>query len=644
MIVLSVSQLSKSFGTDLLLDQISFSVRHKEKVGLVGANGAGKSTLFQIMAGEIPYDHGSIQIPNSIKLGRQDQLLHFDQTETVYDHLMSIFSPLIEMENNLRKMEQRMSELGSLPEKEVELNTLMQEYSLLTEEFESQNGYGFRSEVRGVLNGLGFYGEDFHRPATVLSGGQKTRLALARLLLSKPDLVFLDEPTNHLDIHSVEWLEGFLKNYPSTLLIISHDRYFLDQVTDRTLELDQTRLMDFMGSYTTALKKKRALLEAQERTRIRQEKEIKQQEDLVRRLKQHGTEKLAKRAASREKKLEKMEAGQRRYATPALSSLQFQIQKASGRHVLTAENLSKRWPDQPPLFQQISFTLERGDRMALVGPNGIGKTTLFRIAMGLLDAEEGSIHLGHQVEPAYYHQELTQLNEKLTIIEEMQENFPQMKDSSLRTCLGSFLFFGDDVFKPIHLLSGGEKARLSLLKLMLSPHNLLLLDEPTNHLDIPARENLEASLQEYDGTLFFISHDRYFINRIANKVLELSVEGTTTYLGNYDDYQAKKRQLELEKEPEPTVSITRTQFKQDRKKEKELRLKTKDHRKEVEALEKELEETEKKIQEAEEAMCLPEVFQDPVKSKKLHQKTQTLKNKLDTLYQQWETKLEEMEH
>lgn len=641
MIVLSVSQLNKSFGTDILLDQISFSIRHKEKVGLVGANGAGKSTLFQIIAGNLSYDSGSIQIPNSIKLGRQDQLHHYQTEETVYDHLMSIFAPLIEMEQNLREMETRMSDLGSQPDKQEELKVLMEEYSLLTDAFETQNGYGFRSEVRGVLNGLGFYGEDFHRPASVLSGGQKTRLALARLLLSKPDLIFLDEPTNHLDIQSVEWLESFLKNYPSALLIISHDRYFLDQVTNRTLELDQTHLMDFEGSYTTALKKKKALMEAQERTRIRQEKDIKQQEDLVRRLKQHGTEKLAKRAASREKKLEKMEASQQSYTTPTLSSLKFQIQNTSGRHVLTAENLSKQWPHQPPLFQDISFSLERGDRMALVGPNGIGKTTLFRMAMGLLDEFQGSIHMGHQVAPAYYHQELTQLNESLTIMEEMQETFPHMKDSSLRTCLGSFLFFGDDVFKPIHLLSGGEKARLSLLKIMLSPHNLLLLDEPTNHLDIPARENLEESLLEYNGTLFFISHDRYFINRIANKVLELSSDGSTTYLGNYDDYLAKKRQLELEEEPEPTLSITRTQAKQDRKKDREVRQQAKAYEKEIQRLEKEIEETEGFIQEAESAMCLPEVFQDPVKSKTLHTETQHLKNKLTSLYQQWEAKIEE---
>ena len=643
MIVLSVSHLSKSFGTDILLEQISFSVRHKEKVGLVGANGAGKSTLFQIIAGQLPFDSGTIQIPNNIKLGRQDQLLHFDPEETVYDHLMSIFTPLIRMEEKLRKMESLMSQLGSQDDRKEELQNLMQEYSLLTEQFEAQNGYGFRSEVRGVLNGLGFYGEDFHRQASVLSGGQKTRLALARLLLSKPDLILLDEPTNHLDISSVEWLEGFLKSYPSTLLIISHDRFFLDQVTDRTLELDQTRLMDFAGSYSTALKKKEALLEAQERSRVRQEKEIRQQEDLVRRFKQHGTEKLAKRAASREKKLAKMDAGEKRHKTPVLSSLQFQIQNTSGRHVLTAENLCKQWPPQPPLFQNISFNLERGDRMALVGPNGIGKTTLFKIAMGLLDAEKGSIQMGHQVAPAYYHQELTQLNEKLTVLEELQENFPQMKDSFLRTCLGSFLFFGDEVFKSVSLLSGGEKARLSLLKIMLSPHNLLLLDEPTNHLDIPARENLEASLQDYDGTIFFISHDRYFINRIANKVLELSPEGTTTYLGNYSDYIAKKKLLELEIEPETTTAATKTQSKLDRKKERELRLQEKAHRKAIEELEQELETTEMLIQEAEENMCLPEIFQDPVKSKELHQETRELKNRLDSLYEKWEELMENEE-
>ncbi|SDY60265.1 ABC transporter ATP-binding protein [Tindallia californiensis] len=640
MIILSVNQLVKSFGTDLILDQVSFSIQQKEKVGLVGANGAGKSTLFQMIAGEIPFDSGNIHIPNHIQLGRQDQLLHFKPEETVFDHLISIFTPLIQMESQLREMEATMSNLGTDPHKSRELELLMQEYSLLTEDFEAQNGYGFRSEVRGVLNGLGFYGDDFYQKASLLSGGQKTRLALARLLLSKPNLILLDEPTNHLDIDSVQWLEGFLKTHPSSLLIISHDRYFLDQVTDRTLELDQTHLMDFTGSYSLALKKKAALLESMERRRTRQMKEVRQQEDLVRKLKQHGTEKLAKRAASREKKLSKMEVESKKHATPVLSSLQFQIQRSSGRHVLTAEEVSKQWPGHSPLFQDISFTLERGDRMALVGPNGIGKTTLFRIAMNLTEATRGTIQFGHQVKPAYYHQELTQLNEKLTVLEEMQESFPQQKDSFLRTCLGSLLFFGDDVFKPIHLLSGGEKARLSLLKIMLSPHNLLLLDEPTNHLDIPARENLEVALNQYDGTIFFISHDRYFMNQIATKILELTPSGATTYLGNYDQYLRKKKQLELEEDLLPSPAITKTQSKQEKKKERERRMQAKSHQKALDQLEQDLETVEAAIVETEEAMCLPEVFQNPEKSKKLHQKRQELEATRDSLYKEWESLLD----
>ncbi|MEN1761855.1 ABC-F family ATP-binding cassette domain-containing protein [Anoxynatronum sibiricum] len=646
MVILSVSQLSKYFGTRCLFDRISFSINAGEKVGVVGPNGAGKTTLFQLLTRELPHDEGQLFIPGTLRMGIQHQMPEMTTDQTVHDYVLVVFQTLLHMEEELRRLETIIAQTGASAstDNHERLEEVMAAYARLTESFEAQNGYAFRSEVRGVLNGLGFYGDDFQRQVNTLSGGQKTRLTLGRLLLSKPDLLLLDEPTNHLDIESVEWLESFLRSYSGTILVISHDRYFLDQVTDRTLEVAQQAVTSFRGGYTEALKKKAAMLEAEERSAKKQEKEMQRQEELVRRMKQHGTEKLANRAKSREKKLEKMERPQQRVHQAVLSSLHFQIGQSSGRQVLAVENVSKSWETQPPLFESVSFTLQRGDRIALVGPNGIGKTTLFRMVAGELSPDAGTLTLGHQVSLGYYHQELKNLDETCTVMEELHNAYPRFNETQLRTWLGAFLFVGEEVFTPIAHLSGGEKARLSLLKLMLSHHNLLLLDEPTNHLDIPARENLEESLQTYDGTLFFISHDRYFINRIATGVLEFSPHGLTHHLGNYDDYMAKKKQLLQEQQAlvEPVID-NRTRQKQERQKERRQRDASNTLKKNLSNLEKEMHQLEAKVKELEALMCLPEVYSDAAESRRIHEESTDLKASLEALYSEWEVLLEQAE-
>jgi ATP-binding cassette, subfamily F, member 3 len=643
MVILSTSQLSKYFGTRCLFDQISFSINAGDKVGIVGPNGAGKTSLFQILTRELAFDDGQLFLPGQLNLGVQHQMPEMKTDETVHEYVLEVFERLMDMEQQLRELEKAISHAAETSEavsSNVTLEETMAAYARLTETFESQNGYGFRSEVRGVLNGLGFYGDDFDRSVRTLSGGQKTRLTLGRLLLTRPDILLLDEPTNHLDIESVEWLESFLCTYTGTVLVISHDRYFLDQVTERTLEIAHGKVTNYRGGYSEALKKKAAFMEAQERSTSKAQKEILRQEELVRRMKQHGTEKLANRAKSREKKLAKMDRSQYQTQQAVLSALRFQVDSASGRQVLAAKNLSISWEGQSPLFTNITFTLQRKDRVALVGPNGIGKTTLFRMAAGDLLPDSGSLTLGHHVSLGYYHQELQNLDESLPVIEELHNAYPQLNDTQLRTWLGAFLFTEDEVFTPIHLLSGGEKARLSLLKLMLSKHNLLLLDEPTNHLDIPARENLEDALLTYDGTLFFISHDRYFINRIATAVLEFSPEGLTHYLGNYDDYQTKKLQLQMLEEETPAADTNRTRQKLERQKERQLREENRARKKEASALEAALHSYEERLKELEDLMCRPEIYADAEESRRIHQESADIRDAIEKDYHRWESLLE----
>lgn len=633
MIVLSCNNVTKSFGIDLIIKNISFSINKGEKVGLVGVNGAGKSTLFKILCQQLSYDEGELYIAKSTKVGYLEQNNLLDPSNTVYDEVVWVFSDLIEMEEQLRKLELKIADLGKTPNESSSLASSMEEYSLMLESFNEKNGYGFRSAVRGVLRGLGFSEEEFNQPIPQLSGGQKTRISLAKLLLSKPDILMLDEPTNHLDIEAVEWLEGFLKDYDGTILMISHDRYFLDQLVNRVMEIENHQLESYNGNYTGFMKKKQIIREHQLKEYIEQQKEINRQKDMIRRLRQHGTEKLMNRAKSKEKQFAKLEELQAPQVKRDKAKMQFHTSIKSGNDILSVENLAKSFEDIP-LFRQVSFDIYRGERVALIGPNGIGKSTLFKIILNKIKANEGSLRLGHNVQIGYYDQEQAGLHPEKIVIDEIWDEHINMNETEVRTLLGAFLFRGEEVFKPVSTLSGGEKARLSLLKLILSNTNFLLLDEPTNHLDIDSKEVLEEALLQYDGTIFVISHDRYFLNRIATKLIDLRSEGTETFLGNYAYYVEKKKQAFFEEE-EPQGK-TKTQLKEERRKEKEERDRLRQISKKGDAIEKEIMELETKLTELENLMCQEEIYAHPEKSREVHQKTVGIREKIEQLYEEWE--------
>lgn len=633
MIVLSCNNVSKYFGIELIIKNITFSIRQGEKVGLVGINGAGKSTLFKILCQQLSYDEGELYIAKSTKIGYLEQNNILDSDNNVYDEVVSVFSYLIEMEKELRALEHKIAILGKKSSSSPELKVLMEKYAHMLEEFDKKNGYGFRSEVRGVLRGLGFSEEEFQQPIIQLSGGEKTRVSLAKLLLSKPDVLMLDEPTNHLDIDAVEWLEGFLRDYQGTILMISHDRYFLDQLVTRVMEIENHQLESYNGNYTNFTKKKEIIREQQLKAYVEQQREITRQKDMIRRLRQHGTEKLITRAKSKEKQLSKIQelsppASQRHRAR-----IQFNITSNSGNDVLSVEGLGKSF-NENTLFTNVSFDIYRGERVALIGPNGIGKSTLFKMILNKINIGEGKLHLGHNIDLGYYDQEQGDLHPDKMIIDEIWDQHTYMDETEVRTLLGSFLFKGEDVFKTVGTLSGGEKARLSLLKLILSKCNFLLLDEPTNHLDIDSKEVLEDALLQYDGTIFAISHDRYFLNRVATKIIELNSEGVEVFLGNYDYYIEKKKQLLME--DEEVEGKTKTQIKEERRREKEERERIRLLTKEREKIELKIMELEEKLDKLEKLMCQEEIYSNPEKSKEVHQETASIKGEVDRLYGEWE--------
>ncbi|WP_026478945.1 ribosomal protection-like ABC-F family protein [Alkaliphilus transvaalensis] len=635
MIILSCNQLTKYFGIDLILRDITFSVQKGEKVGLVGANGAGKSTLFNILCGKLPFDEGDLFISKSTVLGYLEQSTVMSEDTNVYDEALTIFSHLIQMEENLRSLEVKISEVGKDSSQSKELAQLMDEYAALTEKFEKNNGYGFRSEVKGVLKGLGFADDDLLQPVIQLSGGEKTRLGLAKLLLSKPDILLLDEPTNHLDIQAVEWLEGFLRDYSGTVLMISHDRYFLDQIVTHILEIENHEITSYNGNYSAFVEKKRVIQEQQLRNYQNQQKEIDRQEDVIRRLKQHGTEKLMKRAKSKEKQLDKVDRLDKPQTHQKRAKIRFETQIKSGNDVLAVKEVAKSF-DSSPLFRDLAFDIYRGERVALIGPNGIGKSTLMKIILNELPLSAGEIQLGHNVLPAYYDQEQKSLNMDKTIIDEIWDLLPNKTQTEIRSLLGSFLFQDEEVFKPIAPLSGGEKARLSLLKLLISKANFLLLDEPTNHLDILAKEVLEEALVNYDGTVLVISHDRYFLNRIATKVIELSPNGCETFLGNYDYYLYKKKQQEFDNIDEPIEEKTKTQIKEEKRKEKEEKNKQKELVKKRKKIEEDIINYEEEASQLEDLLCQEEVYSNPDKSKEVQYQLTNVRDKINELYEEWE--------
>lgn len=639
MIMLSCNKVSKTFGVETILENISFSVNEGDKIGIVGVNGTGKTTLFKVITGILPHDRGEIFTSKNCRLGYLEQNTNFYSEKTIYDEVVSVFSDLIGAEEELRSLEHQIASLsdkgGSSGD---QLKKTMDIYGKKYEEFEKNNGYAYKSEVRGTLKGLGFSDEEMDKPVNVLSGGEKTRVLLAKLLLSKPSLLLLDEPTNHLDADAIEWLEGFLRSYEETIMIISHDRYFLDQSVNRIFEMENKHLTTYNGNYTDYQKQAKINREIRLRQYENQQRDIKKQEESIERLKAYGREKHLKRARSKEKMLDKVDRLEKPQELRKKARFNFVLRHHSGNDVLKVQGLAKSFDDRK-LFEGVDFDLYRGEKVALIGPNGVGKSTLFKIIMGDESQDHGDYKLGQGVDIAYFHQEQKSLNLENTIIDEVWDDNPHMTQTEVRNLLGAFLFEGEDVFKSIRSLSGGERARVAILKLILSRSNLLLLDEPTNHLDIDSKEVLEDALKEYEGTLLTISHDRYFLNTVVDRILVLKPDGVEEYLGNYEYYQNKKKQ-ESEKsylaDMEDQISKTKTQIREERRREKELKKNENKAKKLIKDLEVEIELTEKQIGGLDHMLCQEEVYTSPERMKEVNQEKSDLEKRLSKLYDKWE--------
>ena len=532
--VLACNNISKSFGIDEIIKNASFHIEEREKAAIVGINGAGKTTLLRIIMGEYQADSGEVIIAKDRTIGYLAQHQKLSGDNTIYDELMSVKKDIIELEQKIRRLELEMHSKEG-----VELETVMEAYSKSTHQFELQNGYAYKSEVVGVLKGLGFDESDFEKKMNTLSGGQKTRVALGRLLLSKPDIIMLDEPTNHLDMNSIAWLENYLVNYDGSVIIVAHDRYFLDKVVTKVIEVERGTVSVFSGNYSDYAAKKKQLMDAKLKEYYNQQRDIKHQEEVIAKLKSFNREKSIKRAESREKLLDKIEVIDKPITEQETMHFKLEPAKESGNDVLSVEGLSKAFGGNR-LFDNVSFEIKKGEKVALIGNNGTGKTTILKIINHIIDADAGKVKLGANVEIGYYDQEHNVLHMDKTAFDEIGDAYPDMTNTQIRNMLACFLFTGDDVFKKISDLSGGERGRVSLAKLMLSNANFLILDEPTNHLDIMSKEILESALNRYTGTVLYVSHDRYFINKTAGRIIELSANTVTNYIGNYDYYLEKK--------------------------------------------------------------------------------------------------------
>ena len=624
--ILSTSHLAKAFGVTEILTDVTFHLEAQEKAALVGVNGAGKTTLFQILRGRYAPDSGSLFIQKGLQIGYLPQNAELSSDERIEDELLKVFEPLQRMEEKMRRLEQDMKDSPS-PE-------LMEQYARLQASFERQDGYAYRSRVRGVLKGLGFAESEYELPITLLSGGQKSRVALSKLLLLKPDLLLLDEPTNHLDIQAIQWLEEYLASFPGAALVISHDRYFLDKICTRTIELERGVTHVYSGNYTFYAQEKEARTKAAMREYEAQQAEIRRQEDIIAKLRSFSQEKFIKRAQSREKVLERMDIIEKPITYDEAMKFTFTPRILSGEDVLSAKDLTKSFGSRH-LFSHVDFLIRRGEKIALLGANGTGKSTLFRMIMGAEKPDGGRLLRGVKVYPGYYDQEQENLSPEKSALEEICDAYPQMTLGQVRNVLAAFLFRGDDVFKPVKALSGGEKARISLCKIMLSECNFLLLDEPTNHLDILSREVLENNLLGYQGTLFFISHDRYFINRVADRIFVLTPDGIEMYLGNYDEYLEKSASAHSEisvssGRPESSVKAAYLQKKQASAELRRLRANLRN-------TENEIGELEKQIEEIQSDMLKPENYSSADAYRKLESEKADLESRLSLLYEKWET-------
>ena len=631
MIVISANQLTKLYGVDEILKDVSFHINAGDRVGIVGANGAGKSTLLNILSGELTCDSGNYFISGDLRIGYFHQNDLFTSEKTVYEEMLSIFSHLIQMENDMTEISERIAELSSLPEtpeRADQIRRLLSEYDRLSESFRLQNGYGYKSEIIGVLNSMAFPPSFFEKKTNSLSGGERTRLALAALLLKKPDILLLDEPTNHLDIGTLKWLEQYLRAYQGTVVIISHDRYFLDHTVNRIFEIENRRLSVYEGNYTFYAQEKKVRLISELRTYEKQQEEIQRQEDMIRRFKERGTEKLAKRAKSREKLLAKVEVIEKPAVSASQMKIQFKESSKSGNDTLQAFEIAKTYgtgEEKRTLFSNVSFDIKRGERICIIGPNGTGKTTLLKMIMSEIPPTSGHIKVGHNIVFGYYDQQQSMLNETSTVLEEMRDAYSLYSDTQLRGLLGRFLFKNDDVFKQISALSGGERARLALLKLMLSGANVLILDEPTNHLDIASKEVFEDALLDFPGTCVIVSHDRYLLNKVPTSIYELTKEGITVYPGNYDYYNEKKaavisasaymnnlgKEASSDSDVSSEKSVTEKQQRMDeRRRNKALQAEQRRKERRIEALEQLISGLEEEIEELNQKMCLEEYMTD----------------------------------
>ena len=633
--ILSCQSICKSFGEKVILQDASFHIEEREKAALIGNNGAGKTTLLRIIMEEISADSGQVVIAKDKKIGYLAQYQDIHGHNTIYEELMTTKQYILDMEDKIRSLEQEMKYVAG-----DKLESLMNSYTRLTHQFELENGYAYKSEIVGVLKGLGFEEEDYGKQIENLSGGQKTRVALGKLLISKPDILLLDEPTNHLDMESIAWLETYLLNYPGAVFIVSHDRYFLDKVVTKIVEIEAAQMRMYEGNYSAYALKKAQLRDAQYKAYLNQQREIKHQEAVITKLRSFNREKSIKRAESRVKMLDKIQRIEKPIEIDNQMRISLEPRFISGNDVLTVEGLSKAFPGQT-LFTDINFEIKRGERVALIGNNGTGKTTILKILNGIVDADAGRFALGSKVQIGYYDQEHHVLHMEKTIFQEISDTYPTLTETEIRNMLAAFLFTGDDVFKLISSLSGGERGRVSLAKLMLSEANFLILDEPTNHLDIASKEILEEALNSYTGTVLYVSHDRYFINQTATRIMDLTNQAIVNYIGDYDYYLEKKDEMTriyapaqetAAQEVKENVSETKLTWQQ-QKEEQALKRKRENELKKVEARIEELETRDKEI---DETMVLPDICTNVAECTKLSREKAAIAEELEGLYEKWE--------
>ena len=639
--ILNATNISKSFGSNEIIKDATFLVNEHEKVAIVGVNGAGKTTLLKILTGEESADSGSITLAKDAKLGYLRQINNVDSALSIIDELYTVIEPILNMEKRMSQMQEDMKHLtGS------ELEELYSSYTALTHSYELMDGYAAKSRVVGILKGLGFEEADFDRKINTLSGGQKTRVFLAKLLLEEPDIILLDEPTNHLDLRSIEWLESYLLNYKGAVIIVSHDRYFLDKIVSKVIDIENGNVQMYLGNYTDFSNKKQMLLDAKMKEYLNQQQEIKHQETVITKLKQFNREKSIKRAESRQKQLEKIERVEAPQTYSENMRLSLDISKESGKDVLTVHNLSKSF-DHKKLFWDINFEIKRGERVAIIGDNGTGKTTLLKIINGLLEPDTGEVIYGSNVSVAYYDQEHQVLHMDKTLFDELSDTYPEMTNTQIRNILAAFLFTGEDVYKKIADLSGGERGRVSLVKLMLSKANFLLLDEPTNHLDIVSKDVLENALNNFPGTVCYVSHDRYFINKTATRILDLTENRLLNYIGNYDYYIEKREAVEEAANLTSTEQAEKPVDVSESKKEwidnKTALAQKKKVKNALNKCEKEISEIEDKLQSIDEEFANPENASNVGKLMELQKQKETLEKRLDKLMEDWEELTLQME-